>query len=244
PIGKRDGRRSSAERGGQPVHEARPKRPRSRARAGRWQPSLNAVLRLEVAAAHVLRTGEGHEGGLASLPKRVDALLQRRVQSPADRLSRLGEWKRRVRVARIGSGQRQRRSRLVVERAAHGDDDVGGVVAATQEHQQKLRPGGAGGRVGAGYDGRKPPHRAGDAGHRELEHGASLHDALRPTARSVSAASTRARPAAPYSTPAERPSARAPRASGYRAWTRSPRRTIGWSASGTRCVAPADCPRY
>ena len=114
-------------------------------------------------------------------------------------------------LAGVGTRQRNGRPRLVVEIAADGNDDVGRVVAAAQEDEQEL--GVASARRGEDLrdDPARRQHRVGRGGHRQLQHVAAgqAHD----SSRELSAASSRARPAASCSIPAARPSARARRAS-------------------------------
>jgi len=128
PVGEGHGG-GAPERAGQPVHEART----VIARPLQGLPQFDAVLRLEVAARRVMRAGKGHEGDLAPLPQRMQAVAQGRVQAP------IGVECEGRRGAAAGAWHGDGGPGLVVKAAAHGHQQVGGVVAAPQEHQQETR---------------------------------------------------------------------------------------------------------
>ena len=132
--------------------------------------ALDAVLRFEVAARQILGAGERHERELALLPERQHRVLERRMQAPRHRVVRprerdggAADW------PGSGFGQRDRRPRLVVEVAADRNDDVGGVVAAAQKHEQELRVGGARRGKRLRHDAADRQQRMGGADQRQLQ---------------------------------------------------------------------------
>ena len=118
----------------QPAHEAGA----IVARAADGLAELDGVLGLEMAAAGIVRrSGERNERDLAFGPERIEAVAQRRVQSPVAIKRQRG-----VGIAGVRSRDRQRRPRGIIEIAACGYHDIGGVIGAAQEHHQQPRIGG------------------------------------------------------------------------------------------------------
>src|SRR5579863_3586299 len=98
---------------------------------------FDAVLGLEVTARQVLGAGEGYEGNLTLLIQGTERITQRWRECPVRVESQRAAADRRVRPR-----DRDRGPRLVVETAGVGDQRVGRVIPAAQEHQQKARAGG------------------------------------------------------------------------------------------------------
>ena len=95
-------------------------------------PELDRILRLEMAAAHIVGAGERHERDLARLPQRQHAVLQRRVQAPVGI-----ECETRLGIVRIGLAECDGGTGVVVEVAAGRRDDIGRIIGAAQEHDEQ-----------------------------------------------------------------------------------------------------------
>ena len=161
-VGEGD-RLGARQLGGEPAHEARAI---VAGAAGRLA-ELDRVLGLEMAARQIIGgAGKRHERDLPLAPQRIDAVPQRRMQSPVG-----AQRQRGIRIAGVGLGDAERRPRIVVEVAGHRHHDVGGVVGAAQEHHQQPR-------IGCG----RGPDAAGDGqrsdGGKGLDQITAIHGAI------------------------------------------------------------------
>ena len=94
---------------------------------------LDGILRFEVAAGDIVGPGEWDE---CHLPFRTERTRCCPAMPDADPNRRRAAG-RRWPYGRIRPGDRERRSRRVVEIAGHRDDDVGRVIGAAQEHHEQ-----------------------------------------------------------------------------------------------------------
>jgi hypothetical protein len=115
---------------------------------------FDVVLRLEVAAAGVVRARKGHKAELATLVERPHGCLQRGVQCPgAIQCPSAGRIP-------VDQGDGDVGADVLIELALRGHEQAEGVVAATQEDEQEARIqcGGAcgiAGRHDAGAEGQR-----------------------------------------------------------------------------------------